>query len=58
MGRGLLSTTVKVGTLRGYMAEGEVELTLDDLLKRLMRRPLPRTRGSSVLLPVALLPVG
>jgi hypothetical protein len=29
MGRGLLFTAVKLGTLKGCVAKGEVELTLD-----------------------------
>jgi len=57
MGRRLLSIATKLSVLSGFMAEGEVELTLDVLLKRLVRRPLWRTRWPFVLLPVALLSV-
>jgi len=53
-----LATTTKLGTSRGYVAGGEAQLTNDVLLKRPVRRPLPRTRGPSILLLVALLPVG
>ena len=58
MGRRLLSFATKLSVLKGCMAEGEVELTFDVLLKGLVRRPLWRTRGPSVLLLVALLLVG
>jgi hypothetical protein len=43
MNRKLVATVAKLSILGCGMAEGEVELTLDDLLKRLVRRPLPRT---------------
>jgi hypothetical protein len=39
------------------VAEGETKLTLDSLLKMLVRRPLPRTSRPSGQLLVALLPV-
>jgi hypothetical protein len=39
------------------VTEREAELTLDILLKGLLRRPLQRTRVPSVMLPVTLLPV-
>ena len=39
------------------MVEGEVQLTLDILLKKLVRGPLSRLRGVPVLLIVALPPV-
>jgi hypothetical protein len=58
MGRGLLATTTELGTLRGCVAGGEAQLTYDVLLKRPVRRPLSRTRGPFILLPVALLPIG
>jgi hypothetical protein len=53
-----MSIAVKLSTLRGCVAEEEVKLTLDVLLKGLVRRPLRRTRVPFVLLPVALLSVG
>jgi len=40
MRRWLVAVAVKLSTLSG-VAEGETELTLDSLLKRLVRRPLP-----------------
>jgi hypothetical protein len=40
MSRRLLSIATKLSVLRGFMAKGEVELTLDVLLKRLVRRQL------------------
>jgi len=55
MSRGLVVAVAKLSTLRGVVAEGEAELTLDNLLKRPVRRPLPRTNRLSGLLPVALL---
>jgi len=53
MGRGLLATTTKLGTLRGCVAEGEAQMTHDVMLKIPVRRPRPRTRGPSILLTVA-----
>jgi hypothetical protein len=41
--RGLVATAVKLSTLWGGMSKGEAHLTLDVLLKRSMRRPLPKT---------------
>jgi len=55
MSRGMVAAAAKLSTLRGGVAEGEVELTLDSLLKRPVRRPPPRTSRPSRLLPVALL---
>jgi len=55
MSRGLVVAVAKLSTLRVIVAEGEAELTLDSLLKRLVRRPLPRTNRPFGLLPVALL---
>jgi hypothetical protein len=57
MRRGLVAATVKLSTLGGGVAEEEAELTFDSLLKRLVRRPLPRTSRPSGLLLVTLLPV-
>jgi hypothetical protein len=57
IGRWLLSTAAKLGMLKGCVAEGETKLTLDVMLKRPVRRPLFRIRGTPVLLLVALLPV-
>jgi hypothetical protein len=39
------------------MTDGEAQLTLYVLFKRLVKRPLPRTNRSSGMLPVTLLPV-
>jgi len=55
MSRGMVAATAKLSTLRGGVAEEEAELTLDSLLKRPVRRPLPKTSRPSCLLPVALL---
>jgi hypothetical protein len=57
MSRRLVVAAAKLSTLGGGVADGEAKLTLDSLLKRLVRRPLPRTNRSSGLLSVALLPV-
>jgi hypothetical protein len=57
MSRRLVAPTAKLSTLGGDMAEKEAELILDNLLKRLVRRPLPRTSRPSGLLPVTLFPV-
>lgn len=47
----LVATVAKLSISGCGMVEGEAELTLDDLLKRPVRRPLPRTsRPSSLLL--------
>jgi hypothetical protein len=53
----LVAADAKLSTLRGGVAVGEVELTLDSLLKRSVKRPLSRTSRPSGLLPVVLLPV-
>jgi len=47
MGRGLVTTAVKLSTLWGCVAEGEAQLTLDVLLKRPVRRSLPNDFASS-----------
>jgi hypothetical protein len=55
--RGLVTTAAKQSTLWGCVAEGEVYLTFDVLLKGPVRRPLPSSSRSSGLLPMTLLPV-
>jgi hypothetical protein len=57
IGRGLVTAAVKLRTLWGCVAEVEVEVTLDVLLKWPVRRPLPRTNRPFGLLPMTLLPV-
>lgn len=52
-----MAAAAKLSTLRGGVVEGEVELTLNSLFKRPVRRPLSRTSRPSGLLPVVLLPV-
>ena len=54
MNRRLVAAASKLSTLGGGVAEGEAELTLDGLLKRPVRRPLPKTNRPSGLLPVTL----
>jgi len=53
----LVVVAAKLSTLGGGVAEEEVELTLNGLLKKPMRSPLLRTSRPSGLLPVTLLPV-
>jgi hypothetical protein len=48
----------KLRALRGWIAKREVELTLDIILKGVVRRPLWRANILSILLSLALLPVG
>ena len=48
----------KLRALRGWMAKGEAELTLDIILKGVVRRPPWRANIPSILLSLALLPVG
>jgi hypothetical protein len=54
MSRRLVTAVAKLSTLRGSVTEGEVELTLNGMLKRLVSRPLLRTSRPSGLLPVTL----
>jgi len=54
MNRRLVAAASKLSTLEGGVAEGEAELTFDGLLKRPVRRPLPKTNRPSGLLPVTL----
>ena len=58
MGNRLLSIAVKLRALRGCVAEREVDLTLDVLLKGSMRRSLRRAKVPFILLPVAVHLVG
>jgi len=46
-----------LSSLLSLLSKGEAELTLDGLLKRPVRRLLPRTSRPSGLLPVTLFPV-
>jgi len=57
MSRRLVVAAAKLSTLEGGVAEREVELTLNGLLKKSIRRPLLRNSRPSGLLPVTLLPV-
>jgi hypothetical protein len=57
MSRRLVAPTAKLSTLGGDVVEREAEWILDSQLKRLVRRPLPRTSRPSGLLPVTLFPV-
>jgi len=58
IGNRLLSIAVKLRALRGCVAEREVELTLDVLLKGSMRRSLRKAKVPFILLPVAVHLVG